>query len=157
MVQTATRRIVLGIGNPDRGDDAAGRAVARLLRHALPEDFEVIEDDGEATKLYERLGGAAQAILIDACSSGGQAGTVHRFDVNAAPLPEARFGVTTHSFGLPSALELARVLEQLPPHCVVYAIEGQSFDRGAGLSPPVAAAIPGVVRRVLAEAGVASS
>ncbi|MGE0333992.1 MAG: hydrogenase maturation protease [Gammaproteobacteria bacterium] len=151
MTSTSPRRIVLGIGNPDRGDDAAGRQVARLLRWRLPEDVEVAEHDGEATALLARIEGAAVAFLVDACASGAPAGTVHRFDVSAAPLPQAAFGLSTHGFGLAEAVELARALGQLPPRCVVYAIEGASFAGGAPLSPSVAAAVADVTRRLGAE------
>jgi hydrogenase maturation protease len=148
MTSARLRRIVLGIGNLDRGDDAAGRRVARLLRWILPEDIEVAEHDGEATALLARFDGAAAAFLVDACTSGAPAGTVRRFDVSAAPLPEAAFGLSTHGFGLAEAVELARALGQLPPRCVVYAIEGASFAGGAPLSPAVAAAVADVARRL---------
>ena len=151
MPSTRLRRIILGIGNPDRGDDAAGRRVARLLRGMLPDDIEVAELDGEATTLLARLDGAAVAFMVDACASGAPAGTVHRFDVSATPLPQAAFGLSTHGFGLAEAVELARALGQLPAMCIVYAIEGESFEVGAPLSLPVAAAIADVARRVGAE------
>ncbi|MDX3966862.1 MAG: hydrogenase maturation protease [Bradyrhizobium sp.] len=151
MTSARLRRIVLGIGNPDRGDDAAGRRVARLLRWRLPEDVEVAEHDGEATALLARFDGAAAAFLVDACTSGAPAGTVRRFDVSAVPLPEAAFGLSTHGFGLAEAVELARALGQLPPRCVVYAIEGACFAGGAPLSPAVAAAVADVARRLGAE------
>lgn len=151
MTRVAIRRIVIGIGNPDRGDDAAGRRVARLLRRMLPDDVEVAEHDGEATTLLAWLDGAAAAFMIDACASGVPAGTVHRFDVSAAPLPQAAFGLSTHGFGLAEAVELARALGQLPMHCIVYAIEGESFEVGAPLSLPVVAAVADVARRLGAE------
>jgi hydrogenase maturation protease len=145
------RRIVLGIGNPDRGDDAAGRRVAGLLRQMLPDDVEVAEHDGEATTLLARLDGAAAAYLVDACSSRAPAGTVHRFDASAAPLPQQVFGLSTHCFGLAEAIELARALGQLPAQCVVYAIEGECFDVGVPLSSSVSVAVAEVVGRLRAE------
>jgi len=151
MPSARLRCIVLGIGNLDRGDDAAGRQVARRLREMLPEDIEVAELDGEATSLLTRLEGAAAAYLVDACASGAIAGTVHRFDVTTTPLPQAAFGLSTHGFGLPEAIELARALGQLPRRCVVYAIEGECFEVGARLSLPVAAAVADVARRLRAE------
>jgi hydrogenase maturation protease len=36
----------------------------------------------------------------------------------------------------------------LPPCCVVYAIEGESFEIGAPMSPPVAAAVAVVADRL---------
>ncbi|MCF8706967.1 hydrogenase maturation protease [Rhizorhapis sp. SPR117] len=146
MSNAASRRIVLGIGNPDRGDDAVGRKVARLLRQMAPDDVEVAEHDGEATALLARLDGAAAAYLVDACQSGAPAGTVHRFDVSAAALPQSLFGLSTHGFGLAEAVELARALGQLPARCIVYAIEGECFDLGMPLSPATSAAVAKVVR-----------
>ena len=151
MTSDRARRIVLGVGNPDRGDDAAGRKVAWLLRWMLPDDVEVTEHDGEATDLLARLEGVAAAFLIDACASDASAGTVSRFDVGVRPLPQRAFTVSTHGFGLAEAIELARALDRLPPCCVVYTIEGGSFEAGAPLSEPVAAAVADVARRLLAE------
>lgn len=151
MTSSRTSRIVLGVGNPDRGDDAAGRAVVRLLRGVLPADVDVAEDDGEATALVARLGGVAVAFLVDACASGAPPGTVHRFDVSATALPQGMFGMSTHGFGLAQAVELARVLGQLPPRCIVYAIEAASFEMGAPLSPSVAAAVAEAAGRLRAE------
>lgn len=146
-----SRRVVIGIGNPDRGDDAAGRMVARLLRGVLPDDVSLIEHDGETAGLLAELDGAAEAFLVDASASGAPAGTVRRLDVAETPLPRAAFGVSSHGIGLAEAVELARTLGQLPQSCVVYAIEGSSFAVGAPLSPPVANAVADVAARLRAE------
>ena len=145
------RTVVLGIGNPDRGDDAAGRVVARLLRDSLPDDAEIVELDGEATALLAHLEDTTAAFVVDACISGAPTGTVRRFDVGVGPLPQAEFGVSTHCFGLREAVELARALGRLPPACIVYAIEGKTFEMGQALSPAVAAAANAVADRLRAE------
>lgn len=151
MTNRHLRRIVLGIGNPERGDDAAGRAVVRLLRGTLPDDVELVEQDGEATAVLAHIEGAAAAFIVDACTSGVPAGTVQCFDVGAGPLPQASFGLSTHGFGLSEAVELTRALGQLPPCCVVYTIEGSSFDVGAPLSTLVAAAVAAVAEQLRVE------
>ncbi len=145
------RHIVVGIGNPDRGDDGAGRAVARLLKGVLPANVTVAEQDGESASLIALLEDAASAILIDACVSGRAAGTVRRFDAGVAPLPEAKFSVSTHGLGLAEAVELARALGQLPARCIVYAIEAASFEDGDSLSPAVAAAVKETSERIRSE------
>src|SRR5690349_12163619 len=115
MANDYPRCIVLGIGNPDRGDDGAGRAVARQLWELSLQDVEVIEHRGEATALVAQMNGAASVFLIDACTSGAPPGTIRRFDVSAAPVPaEIALGLSTHGFGLAAAIELARSLGQLP-------------------------------------------
>ena len=143
--------IVIGVGNPDRGDDGAGPEVMRRLRCMVPGDVVLVEHDGEGAALIERFEGAASAFLVDACSSGAQPGTVRRFDVAQTPLPREALGLSSHGLGLAEAVELARALGQLPRSCVVYAIEGQSFAVGAPLSPAVAAAIADVADRLRVE------
>lgn len=145
------RMIVIGAGNPERGDDAAGRAVVRLLRGALPDGVALVELDGEATALLAHLEDAAVAYIIDACASGLPAGSLQRFDASAEPLPQAGFSLSTHGFGLAEGIELARALGQLPGRCIVYAIEGSAFEAGAALSPPVAAAVAATAARLRAE------
>jgi hydrogenase maturation protease len=160
------RCIVIGIGNPNRGDDAAGPAVARSLRDVvtaapnldcaaarpLPAVRPVIiEHQGEATALILEMTAAEQLFLVDACVSGAPPGTIHRFDVSSVPMPALASGYSTHGFGVAAAVELARALGLLPRLSVVYAIEGASFDRGAALSPLVANAAAEVVSRLRAE------
>jgi hydrogenase maturation protease len=145
------RAVVIGIGHPDRGDDAVGRFVAARLRGQVPDTVTVLEEDGEATRLVDRLGGTARAFLVDAALSGAPVGTIRRFDAADGLLPEGKPGMSTHGFGLAAAIELARALGTLPERCVVYAIEARTFDLGAPLSPEVLAAADGVVERLLAE------
>ncbi|HLK82440.1 MAG TPA: hydrogenase maturation protease [Xanthobacteraceae bacterium] len=151
MANDHPRCIVFGIGNADRGDDAAGPAVARQLRMLLLRGVKIIEHGGEATALVAQMDGAEAVFLIDACASGAPPGTIHRFDVAAAPVPDVALGLSTHSGGLAMAVELARALGQLPRRCIIYAIEGASFEIGAPLSPPAAAGVAAVACRVRAE------
>ncbi len=153
MPNARPQRAVIGIGNPERGDDAAGRAVARMLKDRLQATVAVTEHSGESASLLDLLDGVDEAILIDACVSGATPGTLHRFDVSAAPLPKAKFSLSTHGLGLAEALELARALGRLPPRTIVYAIEAGSFDTGAPLSPAVAAAVGEACARLCAEFG----
>jgi hydrogenase maturation protease len=131
---TSARPRVIGIGNPDRGDDAAGRLVAR-----------------EATGLLERLEGTEVAVIVDAAVSGAPPGTIRRFDAHAAPLPQTVSDLSTHGFGVAGAVELARALGSLPGRCVVYAIEGRTFERGATPSPEVGAAVREVAALIACE------
>ena len=64
--------------------------------------------------------------------------------------------MSSHGLGLHQAIELARALGQLPGRCVVYAIEGASFEAGAPLSPAVAAGAVEATERVRAEIAAAT-
>jgi hydrogenase maturation protease len=144
--------VVIGVGNPDRGDDVAGRLVARRLAGRVP----VLEQSGEATALVESLREAGFAILVDACSSGAPAGTVRRFDASVARLPARTAGWSSHGLSLADAVELARTLGTLPARCVVYSIEGRAFSAGAAPTAAVLAAVETVAEEIAAEFSAAA-
>jgi hydrogenase maturation protease len=133
--------LVIGLGNPHRGDDGVGRLVARLLRDRAATGMIVEEQDGSAVDLLDRLRDADRVILIDAAVTGAPAGTIHAIDCNAdaAAIP-ARGAASSHGLGVAEALALARLLHGLPRSCLLYAIEGLTFDPGGPMSPAVAAA-----------------
>jgi hydrogenase maturation protease len=146
--------LIIGVGNPDRGDDAAGREAARRLRRTdCARHAEILDLDGEATALLATFERAETVFLVDACVSGAPPGAIRRFDVEQTPLSPAHFGLSSHGFGLGEALELARMLGALPRRCVVYAIEGDRFDHGAPLTEAVACAVDEVVERLRREVG----
>ena len=128
---------LIGIGNRFRRDDAAGLEVVRRLRLAHPPGVRLIEEEGEPASLIEAWSSVDEALVIDGISSGSAPGRLHRFDVTDAPLPAEIFNRSTHSLGLPEAIELARELDRLPTRLIVYGIEGESFETGEGLSDPV--------------------
>ena len=127
--------VVIGVGNPGRGDDGAGRAVARRLRALSPPGVEVRECEGEATGLIAAWEGAEEVVLVDACQGAGPPGSVHRLDPDALGSLESLRHASTHSFGVAAALGLSRVLGRLPPRLAIYAIEGRRFPERGGLSP----------------------
>lgn len=144
-----SRVLVIGVGNPYRRDDAAGRLALRQLRGRFPREVATLEHDGEGTSLMEAWQGADLVILVDAVQSRATPGSVHRFDAGAAPLPATGMRDSTHAVGVPEAVELARALGRLPPRLIVYGITGRTFDAGEGLSPEVARAVNDVADRVL--------
>jgi hydrogenase maturation protease len=150
-VADALRRVVIGIGNPDRGDDGVGRHAARMLERIVPADVRVVEQDGGAAALIETLRDADCAFMIDAVVSGAPVGTVLRLDCGAEIAIPAKGGASSHGLGLSEAIALARVLGSLPEHCVIYGVEAARFTPGTGLSPEVADGMCDVVRRIVQE------
>jgi hydrogenase maturation protease len=138
--------LIVGVGNQHRGDDGVGREVARQL--GLRQDATVMECDGEPARLVAALAGATRAFIVDAADFGAAAGTILRVEAGAGPVPAALGSVSTHGLGVAESLELARALGQLPPRCVIYAIQGTEFAPGSGLSAVVAAAADEVARRI---------
>ena len=65
---------IIGCGNSDRGDDAAGLLVVRRLR-TLGVDADIaVEQNGDGLALIEQWAGCEKVILIDATRSGGSPG-----------------------------------------------------------------------------------
>ena len=133
--------VVIGIGNPDRGDDGVGAAVARLLAPRLPPEIRVSARACDLTSLLYDWAGADNAICIDASEPAGSPGRIRRLDLAHDSLPAELLPISSHGFGLAEMVVLARTLGQAPTSIIVYAIEGLCFDPGAALSPPVIASV----------------
>lgn len=144
--------VVIGIGNPMRGDDGIGAAAVSLLRETVDcTGLECTALDGEATRLMAAWEGRRHAIVIDAVVSGSPPGTVHRFEQGRDALPAAAAATSSHAAGLNEAVELAQVLDRLPGRLTVFGIEVADLAPGADLSPAVAAAVPELVDRIASE------
>ncbi len=140
--------LVIGCGNEDRGDDAAGLIAVRRLRElGVP----AREHRGDALSLIESWRGAKHVLIIDATFSGGSPGALSEWDGRAAPVVRDALRSSTHAMGVAEAIDLARVLDRLPPVLTVYGIEGARFEPGAEASPEVAEAAERLARRLAAE------
>lgn len=147
MARILSAPLVIGLGNPDRGDDGAGRAVARLLRGRAP-GLGIEEQSGAAADLLERLATCDDVVLVDAAVTGASPGTIHTIDAADTAAIPTRAAASSHGIGVAEALALARLLHGRPRHCRLYLIEGLCFDRGAALSPAVAAAAEDLAARL---------
>lgn len=142
---------IIGCGNLDRGDDAAGVLVARRL-HALGVEtlgVETVEQSGESFSLMDCWIGFEHVILVDATARGGTPGQICVWNAHADRLPEDVFPYSTHAFGVREAVELARAMNRLPQTLLIYGIEGKQFSLGAPLSLEVERAVGSVAQQLL--------
>jgi len=139
-------RIVVGVGNDLRGDDAAGWEVVRRL--APSPSIVLHEHAGDAPGLVGLWGPDDDVTIVDAVDSADPPGTLLELDALAAPLPAAVSWATTHGAGVAEGVELARALGQLPRTLVVLGIVAKQFDLGAPMTPEVERAVDEVVRRL---------
>ena len=145
-----TRRQIIGCGNLNRGDDAAGPLVVRRLRElGIP----AAEESGEALSLIESWKDSEKVILIDAVVTGAKPGTINFWDAeNAGILPaNVAKNTSSHGFGVSQAIELARSLDRLPPKLLIYGIEGSRFEVGTTPSPRVVAAVEKLAQQIAIE------
>ncbi len=148
---------MIGIGNDERHDDAAGLATARLLRSSPLPGARVLELAGGSVELLAAWEGEPSVLVVDAMVSGEPPGTVRRFDAGRETLPAGPAGASTHGLGLAEAVGLARALGRLPARLVLVGIEGTDFSPGAGLTPEVAAGVEVAARLVRQEIAARAS
>ena len=141
-----SEHLVIGIGNPDRGDDAAGVLVARRVHGGR------IVEWSDCSVLMDLWDTADDVIVVDAMSSGLDAGAVRRFDATSERLP-ARTFPSSHSFGIAETIELARTLGRLPRQLTVYGIEVSDLEVGARPCPEVLSAVEQVAAAINDELG----
>ncbi|HEU5199486.1 MAG TPA: hydrogenase maturation protease [Ktedonobacterales bacterium] len=151
MMHASPSLLIIGIGTDYGRDDAAGLIVARALKAKRPPNCVILEQSGEGARLIEAWQGFQSVVLIDAVASRAKAGTIYRFDAQAQPIPTSVLARSTHAFGVAEAIELARVLNQLPSSLTVYGIEGKCFAAGVGLSPSVTRAAKKLVEQLVQE------
>ncbi len=144
-----SKTLVIGVGNIFRGDDGVGLVVARRVREAAPPGVTVLEQSGEGAALMEAWQGADFVILVDAVLSGAEPGTIHYFEAHQQTIPARFFHYSTHAFSVAEAVEMARVLDSLPPRLLLYGIEGKSFAAGRELSPEAAQSAGIVAAQIL--------
>lgn len=145
--------LVVGLGSPDRGDDAVGPVVAAAVGGLGLAGVTVLEQE-DPTDLVLLWSGFRQVVVVDAVVSGAEPGTVLEVEVGAEPVSPRRWAALgaggTHAFGLGEAVELGRALGRLPDQVALVLVEALDLTAGNGLSVPVAAAVPRAVDAVRA-------
>jgi len=144
--------LVLGLGNPLRGDDGVGPAVIEWLRQrGLPPGVVAVDGGTPGLDLVLMLEGRRRAIIVDTAAMGRVAGEWARFALDAAQLRRNRSVLSLHGAGVADALELSAALGQLPEEVVVFGVQPAHLDWSPGLSVAAQAAVPEVGRAVLRE------
>jgi hydrogenase maturation protease len=144
--------LILGLGNPLRGDDGIGpRVAAELLQRGLPDSVGARDAGAAGLDLLNLLDGPQRVIVVDAADVGLTPGQFARFTPDDAHLADAADTFSFHSAGLAEALALARALGRPLPEIVIFGVQPGSTGWGEELSPPVEDAVPRVVEAVLKE------
>jgi len=140
--------LIIGCGNRQRGDDAAGLLAAEKLSafgiaaHAC---------SGEPAELIEAWAGSDDVVVIDAVVTGAPLGTVHVWDGHQLPKFQTA-AHSTHGLGVAEAIPLARVLSRLPAKLRVFGIEGARFGVRSAVSLEVERGVEETVKQIVREA-----
>jgi hydrogenase maturation protease len=139
--------LIIGYGNPLRGDDGLGPAIARAAAQMLDgrPDARIVECHQLTPELAEDLAGVARAIFADASADAAPG------EVVAVPVsPDAGSpGSFSHHMTPATLLSCARVLYGRAPEAWLVSAGVASCESGETLTPVAAAAVPVAARRVV--------
>jgi hydrogenase maturation protease len=134
--------LVVGFGNPLRGDDGAGQAVAERVRQLGMRDVQVVASQQLLPEFADMLAHAILVVFVDA-AVGEEPGRVYCTPVRRSTEPQP-----THALSPAALLRLTRETWGWEPPAWLVRITGQAFEFSEGLSEPVARAIPHAVNLV---------
>jgi hydrogenase maturation protease len=146
---------IVGCGNIDAGDDAAGLVAVDRVRSLVPPDVDVVTAP-TALHVLDLLEGVDSVLLVDAMRTSGRGrepGHVVRAESGPEGLPATlRSSLSSHGLGLAEAVGLAAALGPVP-RVVFLGVEVGDVRAGRGLSSAVDAALPSLVDAIVREAG----
>ncbi|MBM3208246.1 MAG: hydrogenase maturation protease [Chlamydiae bacterium] len=145
--------IIIGIGNPFRGDDRAGWvAIERLAEQN--EKLPLNKTRGDVGELVDKLGSHKKVIIIDACRSEDPAGTWKKIDAIKDQMPSEAPVTSTHGATLSQVIEMAKNLDRMPEELTIFAISGKDYDLDESLTNDVDKAISAVIQEILKDKDV---
>jgi hydrogenase maturation protease len=137
--------LVIGYGNPLRGDDAFGwHAAHRLVQLEDHESIHVLAVHQLTPELAEPVSKAELVIFIDA-SHQGEPGSWKCEEIG----PEVGLANSlAHHFTPASLLAYASIIFNVSPRAQLIAFSAESFDCGEALTPRAKAALAEVLQHV---------
>ena len=141
--------IVIGVGNRDRGDDAAGPIVCDRLRdrQGATSALRLVVCEGSVLDLGLQWEHDDDVVIVDAMQPGTEPGRIAAVDATAEPMPTPG-AVSTHEIDVSVAIELARAIGRMPARLTVIGIEAAQTEWRTPPSAPVDAAIDLVVEQL---------
>jgi hydrogenase maturation protease len=140
------RVLIIGYGNPLRGDDGLGWHAAERLRAELTsEDVEVKAVHQLTPELSDDLSKAELAIFIDAAAE-GEPGAVLRREVT----PAGGEGAFTHQATPAALLAAARTLFGRAPEAVLFSVPVEAGGFDEALTPAAQRGLEGVCAEIRA-------
>jgi hydrogenase maturation protease len=141
---------IIGVGSPFADDRLGWVAAETLLSLCLADRTEqqvsILSLDRPGPSIISQWQDADAVIIIDAVRSGAEPGTVQCLDADTIDVSEATS--SSHGFGIASAIEVARALNELPQQIYLCGIEINEMHVGDSLSPIVQKALPELIERI---------
>jgi hydrogenase maturation protease len=141
------RALVIGLGNPLRGDDGLGPAVLDLLRRKSEAGWTLIESAGDDLLEWMAASEFDRIIVVDAADLGTAPGSWARLTPESLATPNE----LSHGFDLAQSLALLTALGIKPAPISIYAVQPAVVGWRPGLSRIVAIALAAVANAIRQE------
>lgn len=148
------KTLILGIGNPLRGNDAVGIEAANNIKNFFSDrniDIDVKTAFTTNIDMLNIISGYDKVVIIDAVKTADR--NLGRIHILHAKHLKSSSSHTTHNIDLGTTLEIGRALGMKIPEITIYGIEvgceNEVFKQG--LSKKVKAAVPAVTKKILKE------
>lgn len=141
------RILIIGYGNPHRGDDGVGYHAAEQFE-AMNKDHvtvQTIATEELKPEMVEDVSKSDLVVFIDASNNRGEPGTVWGQEIRP---DDDCDGVFSHDLTPCVLLAASKVIYHRVPEAVLICIKGENFGFSAHLSPAVEAALPKVFDRL---------
>ncbi len=140
ILKSKVAALIIGIGNPLRGDDGVGPGVIEKMSLQNLPDCRLVAADVTGLDLVKYFRPDERIIIIDAAEMGAEPGTIRVFSV--ADLEHARFVAmtSTHGMGLFETLKLAQAVGYNNQIWII-GVQVQTCSYQPGLSDKVERAI----------------
>ena len=152
-----TRTLICGVGNKLKKDDGLGPLVVEELENLeMPQGVDIADFGISGFKCALKLEGYSKVIFVDAISlPGSEPGKLHRLKITKEALMRSPrlsdFSVSMHETDLERIMATAAVLSIYPEEVVIIGCEPSDTAVGLGLTPPVKAAVPQVIKLITQE------
>ncbi len=146
------RAVVLGVGNLILADEGVGVRVVEALErdYALPEGVVAIDAGTASMEMLDDLSHLDFLLVIDAIAAGQPPGTLVKLEGDEVPVFFRR-NLSPHGIGLSDVLASLEFLRAEPKETVILGVQPVSMELSTELTPTVAALVPVLVARAVAE------
>lgn len=148
------KTLIIGCGNLLRADDAVGPIlIRRMWEIGLPEGVFCVDGGTAGMDVAFQMRDKDKVIIIDACKSGEEAGTVYKVPGEELEDLPPLTNIHSHNFRWDNALAFGRWLlkDDYPTDITVYLIEAENTEFGELLSPKVRDSMEKLAHRLINE------
>lgn len=144
-LQGYSKLVILGIGNPLKGDDSLGLKILRKLRGKVPRSVKVIEGGMAPENFIGKIGKLrpSHVLFIDAAFFGGKPGEAKIISIENIPT------VTISTHVMPLYIVAGLIREETGAKIVLLGIQPKNLNLGEEISQEIKESIEGIAETII--------